>query len=136
MSRSRGTAIEMIKSGEALWAYPLATLLMLATAGFTEEFFFRGLVLTRIRRWTRSALVAIVLSALCFGVYHLPYAYLNPRWPSHGDWGAAAAAAFGQGGTMGIVLGAVFVLAGENLTAVIFAHACFNAGWAMTMLQR
>ena len=58
---------------------------MMLTAGFTEEFFFRGFLQTRLEVLTRSRVAAVLLASICFGLYHLPYAYFNPAWPSAGD---------------------------------------------------
>lgn len=89
---------------------------------------------------SQSKVAAVLISAALFGLYHLPYAYLNPRWPSHGDLDAALLAAMGQGGIAGLILGAVFVRAQGNLLAPVVVHAMTNALPAMvlvdTMLRR
>jgi len=41
--RRNEAIVEIFRSGRALYLFPLTLLLMLATAGFTEEFFFRGI---------------------------------------------------------------------------------------------
>ena len=38
---------ELVRSGKVLWMFPLAFVLLLLTAGFTEEWFFRGVIQTR-----------------------------------------------------------------------------------------
>ncbi len=126
----------LITSGRALFIFPPALLLMLLTAGFTEEFFFRGVLLTRLSRLFRSNVVAVIVSAALFGVYHLPYAYLNPNWPSHGDWGAAWGSAMFQGGVMGLVLGAVYIKSRGNLLATVVLHSLVNSFPAMAQLAR
>ena len=68
--------------------FPLALVLLMMTAGFTEEFFFRGVLQTRLTTSLKSKVWGVVVAAVLFGLYHLPYAYLHPGWPSHGDWGA------------------------------------------------
>lgn len=74
-----------------------------------EEFFFRGILQTRLSQSMHSNLWSAVATAMRLGFYHLPYAYFNSRWPSHGDWGEAIASAFSQGGWGGLILGAVYV---------------------------
>ena len=70
---------------DAIWIVPSAFLLMLLTAAFTEEFLFRGIFQRAIASRTRSHLVAIASATVAFSLYHVPYAYLNPNWPSlHG----------------------------------------------------
>lgn len=123
-------------SPKVLYLFPLALLLMLLTAGFTEEFFFRGVLQTRLSLLFRSNLLAIVTAALLFGLYHVPYAYLNPRWPSHGNWEAAFSAAFGQAVPTGLVLGILYVRSRSNLLACILLHSLINAFPAMLLVNR
>jgi membrane protease YdiL (CAAX protease family) len=135
VSRQRADFLALVETGQAAWLLPLAFVLMLATAAFTEEFFFRGFLQTRLEQMTGSRIVALLLASAAFGVYHLPYAYLNPHWPSAGDWGAAWSAAMGQGVVGGLVLGAVFLGARRNLVAPIVVHACINAFPASLLIR-
>jgi len=135
VSRQRDVFFETVTSGRALWLLPLALALTLTTAGFTEEFFFRGFLQNRLEQMTSSRVAAVVLASLAFGVYHLPYAYLNPNWPSAGDWGAAWSAAMGQGVIGGLILGAVYLRAGRNLLAPVIVHALIITFPASTMIH-
>jgi membrane protease YdiL (CAAX protease family) len=126
---------ELIRSGRAVWLFPLSLVFMMVLAGFTEEVLFRGFLQTRIERLVHSRWVAVVITAFFFGLYHLPYAYLNPRWPSYGDWGAAWGAALGNGIPGGLVLGGLYVVSRGNLVACVLLHSLINAAPAMTMLQ-
>jgi membrane protease YdiL (CAAX protease family) len=126
---------EVLRSGRVFVALPVALLAMMLTAGFTEEFFFRGFLQTRLTVLTRSRIAGVLISAVLFGVYHLPYAYLNPNWSSHGDLGAAFASAMGQGGIGGLVLGTLYALTRGNLIACIIVHSSINAIWFMTMIK-
>ena len=133
VSRSRAQILEALTSTSALYLLPLAFVLLLLTAAFTEEFFFRGILLTRLRaRW--GALPALLVSSFLFGLYHLPYAYLHPRWPSHGDWAAALSAAMSQGGLAGLILGGVYIIARGNLLAPVLVHALINLPPLLAML--
>jgi membrane protease YdiL (CAAX protease family) len=107
LSRNSGDILNLISSGKALYMFPLSVVLMLFTAGTTEEIFFRGILQTRLQQRLHSSIYAVVITSVLFGLYHLPYAYLNPHWPSHGNWPAALGAAFGQGVPMGLILGAM-----------------------------
>lgn len=127
VSRQRTEFLALVESGRAFWLLPLAFVLMLMTAAFTEEFFFRGFLQDRLERWTNSRIAALLLASIAFGLYHLPYAYLNPRWPSAGNWAEAWTAAMGQGVVGGLVLGTVFLGAKRNLVAPVVVHACINA---------
>jgi membrane protease YdiL (CAAX protease family) len=126
---------EVVRSGQALWALPLAFVAMVATAGFTEEFFFRGFLQTRITALSGSGTVGLLGSAVLFGLYHVPYAYLHPNWPSSGDLGAAFGSAMGQGGIGGLLLGGLYLVSRGNLLACVVLHSAINAVWAMTMIR-
>lgn len=135
LSRHQQEIWQLLRSGKALWLFPLVFVMMLFLAGFTEEWFFRGILQTRLVKLLKSKVWGVVLTAFLFGIYHLPYAYLNPNWPSHGDWGAAFASALGQGVPMGLILGAVYERTENNLLACILIHALFNSLPAMTMIK-
>ena len=60
----RREILALIESGQALWLYPLMLLLMFAMAGFTEEFFFRGFLQTRLEVLTRSPWAAVAIVAV------------------------------------------------------------------------
>lgn len=74
-------------------------------------------------------------ASLLFGLCHLPYAYLNPRWPSHGNWPGAFALAFGQGIPMGLILGTMYARTKNNLFACIVVHALINSFPAMLQIK-
>ncbi|UCC47734.1 MAG: CPBP family intramembrane metalloprotease [Gemmatimonadota bacterium] len=126
---------ELITSGRFLYLLPLALVLLLLTAGLTEEFFFRGVLQTRLAALLRSNVLAILVVSVLFGLYHLPYAYLNPHWPSAGDLGAAFQAAMVNGMLGGVVLGAVYVFARGNLLAPVIVHALIDLFPAMTQIR-
>lgn len=86
-------------------------------AAVTEEFLFRGLLVSALRRWSlipgqraRDAL-AVICSAGLFGAAHYP------------TWGLTAALALGCLGA-GFVIG--YIANGERLTPLIFYHFCFD----------
>jgi len=126
---------QLIRSGRAIWLFPFSLALMMVLAGFTEEFLFRGFLQTRLERLVRSRWVAVIVTASLFGLYHLPYAYLNPQWPSYGDWGAAWGAALGNGIPGGLILGGLYVVSRGNLLACVLLHSMINAAPAMTMIH-
>lgn len=134
-SRYADQILEIFRSGRAAWLFPLSFVLMFLTAGFTEEFFFRGFLQTRLEQLLGSRIAGLFAASLCFGVYHLPYAYFNPNWPSAGDWGAAWSSALGQGVPGGLILGALYLYSGRNLLAPAVLHALINALPAMGMIR-
>jgi membrane protease YdiL (CAAX protease family) len=112
-SQRRDAILELIGSGRVVYLLPLAFVLMMLTAAFTEEFFFRGV----------------------FGLFHWPYAYLVPHWPSHGALWAALQAAMAVGLIGGVLLGAVYELSGRNVLACAVVHALINAVPGMTQVR-
>jgi membrane protease YdiL (CAAX protease family) len=126
---------ELIRTGKALYLFPLAALFGLLTAGFTEEFFFRGFLQTRIEKLSGQPWLAVLLAALAFGLYHVPYAYLNPNWPTAGDFGAAFRVGMTEGLLGGLILGSGYVLWKRNLLACIVLHGMIDAVPIMTMIR-
>lgn len=85
-------------------------------APFFEEFFFRGLLLTWLRKVTQSTWLAIVLSGVAFGMIHMPQYHLVPALS-----------------LLGIVAGYLYVRTG-SLTLVILFHAIFNTRTLVIMV--
>lgn len=135
LSRYGPEMTAMVRSGRFFVMYPVALAAMILMAATTEEVFFRGILQTRLSALMRSRVGGILLASLAFGLYHLPYAYAHPRWPSHGDWGAALIAAFGQGVPGGLILGGQFEISRRNLFSCILLHAMINAAPATTMIH-
>jgi membrane protease YdiL (CAAX protease family) len=79
---------------------------------------------------------AIGVAAILFALYHVPYAYHNPAWGVAGDFRGALEAAAATGLPLGVLLGAVFAIAGERTAASIAAHALINALPGMVIVQR
>jgi len=125
----------LIRNGKALYLFPIAAAFGFLTAGFTEEFFFRGFLQTRIERLSGRPWVAMVLAAIAFGLYHVPYAYLNPNWPTAGNLGAAFSTGMTEGLLGGLILGAGYVLWKKNLLACIVLHGMIDAVPIMTLIR-
>ena len=127
--------LDVIYSGKIFLLLPLAFLFLILTAGFTEEFFFRGILLPRLDNLLGSKIWSILICSILFGLYHLPYAYLSPNWPTHGDFGGALMAALGDGILGGVILGIVYVRTKNNLFASILVHSLIDLLPAMTMIN-
>lgn len=134
-SRNADQVVDAFRTGQAFWLLPAAFVLMLLTAALTEEVFFRGFLQTRLEGLLRSRMAGLLATSLCFGLYHLPYAYLNPSWPTTGDWSAAWGAALGQGIPGGLILGTLYLYSGRNLLAPVVLHALINAFPVMGMIH-
>ncbi len=132
LSRDRAIILESIADGRFFLALPFALGLMLVTAGFTEEFFFRGLLQSSLERRLQSRLWATIFTALAFGIYHFPYAYLKTSWPSHGNLGAAISEGILPTAVFGLMFGFVFART-RSLSAPIIMHALSNAVWAVKL---
>jgi membrane protease YdiL (CAAX protease family) len=135
LSRNNEEILSLFQSGQYLYLLPKAIFILFITAGFTEEFFFRGFLQTRFQNVFKSSFVSIQLTSLLFGLYHLPYAYLNPKWPSHGNLQEAITLAFSQGIPAGLILGAVYSRTGNNLFASVIVHVMINALPAMLVFN-
>lgn len=135
LSRNKEDILTLFQSGQYLHLLPKAVFIMFITAGFTEEFFFRGFLQTRFQNVFKSNIISIVLTSFAFGFYHLPYAYLNPQWPSYGNLQDAVSLAFSQGVPAGLILGTVYSRTGYNLMASIIVHTMINALPAMLVFK-
>jgi len=125
----------ILYSGKALLFLPIAFFFLILTAGFTEEFFFRGILLTRLDNLLSSKIWSIAINSILFGLYHFPYAYLSPNWPTHGNLGGALMAALGDGILGGIILGIVYLRTKNNLVASVLVHSLIDLFPAMTMIN-
>lgn len=67
----------LLSQRQGLWLLLPAFALMVFTAGFTEEFFFRGYMQTRLANAIRKPWPAVLAASMLFALYHVPYAYLN-----------------------------------------------------------
>lgn len=92
----------------------LGTLWVLAAM---EEFFFRGVLQQMIRRETNNDFAAIVITAVIFGLAHLPYGHAFPNWKM-----AVMA------GIHGVVLGHAYLQAG-SVRAPMVTHALVVTTW-------
>jgi membrane protease YdiL (CAAX protease family) len=135
MSRHSSEIWELLRTGRALLLFPLAFVLMVFTAAFTEEFFFRGVLQTRLTRLVHSKFIGVAVTSILFGIYHLPYAYMDPDWPSHGDIKSALYASLFQGIPLGVILGVLYERTKRNLFACVVLHAVFNSVPGMTMIK-
>jgi protein-S-isoprenylcysteine O-methyltransferase Ste14/membrane protease YdiL (CAAX protease family) len=119
----RDELLQILREPYGLLMPIAAFALLLCTVAATEEIFFRGLLQTRLANRLRSDLAGWVLASIAFTVYHLPYAYLNPSWPSAGHLGQAIQLAAANGLLAGAVIGLVYWRSGRNLFAAMLLHA-------------
>ena len=103
--------LKMMKKNPELLAIALTTILVLAP--LLEEFLFRGILQTYLKRHL-SQKVAIVISSLCFALFHLT--------PSQG---AGNIPLFFSLMTLGLFLGFLYEKQGSLLTPIAL-HLTFN----------
>jgi len=132
---NRSAAIwEMVVSGRIILYLPLTLGLLFLTAGFTEEFFFRGVLQTRLAVWWQREVPALLVAAALFGFYHFPYAYLLASSPSRGELGAALGEC-AYGAVAGVIFGVVYWRSRRNLLAAVTVHVLINALPSTTMVH-
>jgi membrane protease YdiL (CAAX protease family) len=129
LNAGNGAAVAEVLMRPYGWVFPLVALpFLMVTVGSTEEVFFRGILQRRFtdaanaERW-RAHAWGIGLATLAFVIYDVPYAYLNPHWPSTGNLLHAAWLSTVTGALGGVILGLVYVKGGRNLMSVILLHA-------------
>jgi hypothetical protein len=88
---------------------PASILILVLFQPITEEIFFRGFLLEKITSLT-NAHIAIIVTAILFGIAHLSY---NKAYPAF------------MIALIGIILG-YLVVKTRNLSTAIFAHIFFN----------
>jgi membrane protease YdiL (CAAX protease family) len=118
----------------AVFIIPVSLLLLLFTAGFTEELFFRGILQSRLAKVMKSEMRSCLITAFLFGLYHLPYAYFLSDWPTHGNFTWAIASVMTEQMIAGLILGVLWMRT-HNLTSSILLHTLIDLLPAMTMLH-
>jgi membrane protease YdiL (CAAX protease family) len=118
----------------ALILIPICLVFSLATAAFTEEFFFRGMLQSRLSRLIGSELRSCLIIAFLFGIYHLPYAYFSASWPTHGNFPWAISNVLAEQMITGVVLGMLWMRT-HNIAAPVLFHALVNVLAIMSMLN-
>jgi membrane protease YdiL (CAAX protease family) len=113
---------------------PISFILAFITAGFTEEVFFRGIIQSRLAKVIGSEMHSCILVAFLFGIYHLPYAYFSPSWPTHGNIVWAISSVLTEQMVTGLLLGVLW-LRTRNIAAPILFHSLVDTLAFITMLK-
>lgn len=105
---------------------PIFMCLMLLTAGFTEEFFFRGIVQRCVANSLKQPYIAIVFTSILFGLYHFPFAYY--LWEqTAGSVVNSLKAILVEQAVTGCALGLMYYKSSNNLWSSAVLHAFVNA---------
>ncbi|MDG2089690.1 MAG: CPBP family intramembrane metalloprotease [Gammaproteobacteria bacterium] len=99
-----------------LQLYLILITLSWVSAGFGEEMFFRGFLITRLKTVLSdiylSSAISVLLAALLFGYVHYYYQGL---------------AGFVNAGVIGVIFGTYFLLYKRNLWPLVIAHGFINS---------
>ena len=99
-----------------LQLYLILITLSWVSAGFGEEMFFRGFLITRLKTVLSdiylSSAISVLLAALLFGYVHFYYQGL---------------AGFVNAGVIGVIFGTYFLLYKRNLWPLVIAHGFINS---------
>ena len=104
---------------------PLFMGLMILTAGFTEEFFFRGILQRSLINIWKRPYIAILVTGIFFALYHFPFAYYL--------WEESAGSVVNSFKTIiehvaaGFMLGLIYYRSNKNLWSSVIMHALTNA---------
>ncbi len=120
-------AIEMMlrQPLQAMAPFLVSLVLALVTAGTVEEFFFRGVLQSRLTSCLGSQWRGLVVASLLFGLIHLPMYYYSPYEPTRGNLVWTLASVIVEQGVMGILLGVLWART-HNLAAPLLIHALIN----------
>lgn len=120
------TTVSLTSIFKMLAEFPLYFGLMLLTAAFTEEFFFRGILQRCIENSIRQPYIAILLVSILFGLYHFPFAFY--LWEgTAGSILDSLKAVLAEQAVCGCALGLIYDKCNRNLWGSIFLHAFSNA---------
>jgi len=114
---------EIVLSAEVLYLMPLAFILQLITVGFTEEFFFRGVIQTRMVRLVKSNFLGITITSILFGIFRIPYYYLALGNTGFNSWDPFFIFIFGEGVVAGFIIGYMYLKSSENLLSAVVLHS-------------
>ena len=119
---------------QALVSFFVSFLLALLTAGFVEEFFFRGVLQSRLVSSTGSEWYGLLIASLLFGLFHLPLYFFSPFEPTQGNFAWSLSSVITEQVVAGILLGVLWTRT-HNLAAPLLIHALVNAFALMTTLD-
>lgn len=119
----------LFSSSQLLKGLPLCYVYLILDAGLIEEFFFRGLLQSRLSLLLKSTAGGIVCTALIFGLVHAPGLFLRGA-ASEGmeeqmPFSFWAAYTIAYMSVAGVFLGIVYQKT-KNLWLCIFLHAMFD----------
>ena len=119
-----GGAPDLFKN--ILSKFPKLFCIMIFTAAFTEEFFFRGILQRTMVRSLKRPYIAILLTSILFGLYHYPFAFY--LWDeTAGSIANSLKTILTDQAVSGFALGLIYYKSNETLWSSIILHAFINA---------
>lgn len=136
VGQQQRAAIQMVfrEPQRAAIAFSISFILALMTSGFVEEFFFRGVLQTRLTVCIGSEWCGLLVASLLFGLFHLPMYLFSPFEPTHGDLLWAVTSVITEQAVLGVMLGVLWART-HNLAAPMLVHAFINAIAMMSTLK-
>lgn len=115
-------------------SFLVSFVLALLTAGFVEEFFFRGVLQSRLAVCLNSEWRGLLVTSFLFGLLHLPMYFFSPFEPTHGNLVWAVTSIITEQTVLGVLLGIVWVRT-RNLSAPVLLHTFIDAIAMMPVLK-
>ncbi len=99
---------------------------MILTAGFTEEFFFRGILQRCLMNTLKRPCMAILITSILFGLYHFPFAFYLWEGVS-GNVINSLKMIMTEHVAAGVAFGLLYDKSNQNLWSSILLHSLSNA---------
>jgi len=112
-------------SPASIYKIPIAFILVAVTTGITNEFFFRGLLMTRLNKIMNSKIRSIILISIFCCIYN----FVLITFDSQNLFVDGLYSILGysiHGFLTGILLGAIYILSDHNLISAIIGHIFMN----------
>lgn len=125
-SLSEETSMADLNILKILRNFPVFLLLMMVTAGFTEEFFFRGILQRCLTNTLKQPYLAIFITSILFGLYHFPFAYY--LWDDvSGNVIDVFQIIMTEQAVAGFAFGLLYEKSNKNLWCSVLLHSLSNA---------
>lgn len=109
-----------------LISFIIVFFLVFVLTAIPEEFFFRGILQTRIEKVLKKPVIALIITSTIFALYHIPYRLLITNSLTYGSIKYTICSIFTQQFLIAIFLG-VYWQKSRNVFNVAFIHAFYNA---------
>ncbi|NLD49569.1 MAG: CPBP family intramembrane metalloprotease [Clostridiaceae bacterium] len=99
-----------------------------------EEFFFRGILQSRLERIIKSPVTTVLLSSVIFALYHVPYRLLLWTSPTFHNMPATIFSVICQQFLLGAFFG-MWWLKTRNIFSTAFIHSFYNAFFLLEVIK-